>query len=148
MTNIKSQHYRDQAKVFDDANITLQQIIEAGEHALVTMYRGKTIDTLNELRLMRFCQKVGSSISSVKPQTLPPTSFAASYHSLRVYHQVQEWKGNKLPPEDWGWRLCNSHYVPIMTDKPVALAHIKDCSSMRCTCRKSGKDCTLACSEC
>ena len=29
----------------------------------------------------------------VSPESLPPTSAAASFHSLRVYHQVQVWRG-------------------------------------------------------
>ena len=32
----------------------------------------------------------------VEPQTLPPTPAAAKFHSLRVYYQVNEWKGNSL----------------------------------------------------
>ena len=28
------------------------------------------------------------------PQTIPPMSGAANYHSVRVYRQVQEWKGS------------------------------------------------------
>ena len=41
---------------------------------------------------------IGSLKSSkvVEPQTLPRTPVAAKFHSLRVYYQVNECKGNSL----------------------------------------------------
>jgi len=58
---------------------------------------------LDSLSHKRFCEKVASKTSHVKPQSLPPTSAAAKYHSLRLYLQVQEWKGSAdgLHPTDW-----------------------------------------------
>ncbi|KAJ8416228.1 hypothetical protein AAFF_G00382500 [Aldrovandia affinis] len=43
------------------------------------------------------------NIKAVKQQ-LGPT--AAKYHSLRVYYQVQQWKGtvDELLPQEWGWK--------------------------------------------
>ena len=37
----------------------------------------------------------------------PPTSAAAVYHCLRVYHQAQQWRDVALPPQDWGWKLAD-----------------------------------------
>ena len=57
-------------------------------------------------------------MKSLDPATLPPTKSSASFHSLRVYLQVQQWKQEKclLDPECWGWeRKCDS-LTPIMTD--------------------------------
>ena len=99
-----SLYFHNQAKVFNDTQSAQQQIVAAGENALVIIYGGKVGDTLNKFRLIKFCQKVGSSTSTVQPQTLLPTSNAALYHSLHVYHQVQEWKGNKVCAVDWGWK--------------------------------------------
>jgi hypothetical protein len=86
----------------DFSVIDQQSIISAGEKALVTVCHGNEGETLNTLRVRRFTQKVAESRSVVEPASLPPTSASARYHILRVYHQVQSWKGEALPPEEWG----------------------------------------------
>ena len=60
---------------------------------LVCLYNGKSGEALACLRYRRYCQNVATNISQVQPQNLPPTSAAATYHGLRVYFQVQQWKG-------------------------------------------------------
>ena len=70
---------------------------------LVSLYNGKQGEQLDSLRYKRFCEKVATNVSHVHPQTLPPTSAAAKYHSLHVYFQVQEWKGSDLNLLEWGW---------------------------------------------
>jgi len=59
----------------------------AGENALVCLYNGQPGETLDTLRLQRFCQ-VSTSIVIVEPRPLPPTSASAKQHCLRVYVQV------------------------------------------------------------
>ena len=39
----------------------------------------------------------------VSPDKFPPSSEAAAHESLRLYHQIQAWMGQDLPPEEWGW---------------------------------------------
>ena len=97
-----SSMFREQAKVFHSNSASTHDVIDAGEKALVLVYNGMSTDTLDSLRHKRFCEKVASKTSHVKPQSLPPTSAAAKYHSLRVYLQVQEWKGSaaELNPID------------------------------------------------
>ena len=85
--------------------------------------------------------------SHIQPQSLPPTSAAASYHSMRVYHQFIQWKGKEkqVTAEEWGWRFNDDgKLVPIMTQLQPALEAflrvvrcncLSDCSSMRCTCK-------------
>ena len=122
-------------------------------------YNGKLTDTLDSLRHKRFCEKVASKTSHVKPQSLPPTSAAAKYHSLRVYLQVQEWKGSAggLHPTDWGWKECEEGFVPLQTSLPPAPEHLlkvircncqTDCSTLRCSCKKHNIECTPACGNC
>ncbi|KAG1667944.1 Ribosome biogenesis protein WDR12 [Nymphon striatum] len=88
-----SAHFRDQANVFDRQAASTDDAIEAGEKALACLYNGNPGESLNVVRHKRFCQKVASNTSHVQPQSLPPTSAAAKHHSLRVYYQVQQWKG-------------------------------------------------------
>lgn len=154
-----SQHFHEQAKVFDAQSASLEGVTAAGEQALVSVYNRKTGETLDTLRYKRFCEKVATNTSHVKPQSLPPTSAAAKYHSLRVYFQVQQWKGSgdELLPVEWGWRESDGGLMPVLTDLPPAPDELlrvircncqSDCSSLRCSCRKHNVKCSLACGNC
>ena len=122
------------------------------------LYKGNHREDLNSLRYKRFCEKAATSTSHVQPQSLPPTSSAAKYHSLRVYYQIQEQKGfgDKIRPEEWGW-IKMKEFVPVQTDlapAPQELLRVircnckSDCSSSRCTCKKHGMECSAACGNC
>ena len=80
--------FRDCAAEFMKPSASKEEIGGAGERALVCVYGGKPHQSLNDLRYHRFCMRVASSKAEVTPQSLPPTSAAAHYHSLRVYCQV------------------------------------------------------------
>ncbi len=150
-----SGHFRERAKVFNES-ASSQDIIAAGEQVLVSIYNGKPGEILDSLR---FCEKVATNTTQVQPQTLPPTSAAAKYHSLRVYLQIQhlQWKGHELQPEEWGWRVCEGGLMPMHTDLPPASDELQriircncqtDCGSMRCTCKKHNVKCSPACGNC
>ena len=152
-----SEYFRKQAAVFRNEKAKKCDIIHAGENALVCLYNGKPGEKLDTLRLEHFYQKVSSCTSFVQPHTLPPTSSSAKYHSLHVYHQVQQWNGIDMKAEEWGWKVCDGKMLPLQTDlKPAPdylLEAIKcncktDCGTRRCTCRKYGLDCSPACGEC
>lgn len=153
-----NERFRHQALVFLEQNSRKTDIEKAGEAALVALYGGGQTNNINSLRFEKFCQKVAANISFVHPQTLPPTASAAKYHSYRVYYQVQEWTGRMgLNPLDWGWHVENKQLVPTTMDLPPAPPSLQniircscktDCTSARCSCRKHGLDCSLACKEC
>ena len=112
-------------------------------------------DTLNNLCLQIFHRKVSSSTACVHPRSLPPTSAAAHYHSLRVYHQVQVWFGADLPAEGWGWVIQGNTMTPVATDQPPAPSSLLEsvnceagCTTRRCGCRKYVLGCSLACGGC
>ena len=90
---MKDAQFQEQAEVFNDKDATKSDIIVAGEKSLVCLYNGRSEESLDSLRYSRFCQKITTGTSFVQPECLPPTSAAAVYHSLRVYHQVQQWRG-------------------------------------------------------
>ena len=68
-----------------------KDIIRAGEEAIIDMYTGK--GTLSSLRYQTFCKKVLVNNKVLEARSLPPTSAAAKYHTMRVYCQVLERKG-------------------------------------------------------
>ena len=134
-------------------------IISAGETALCTLYGAQAGEGLDALRYRRFYEKVSKSSATVQLHSLPPTSAAASYHSARVYLQVQQWmgKGDDMEPEEWGWLRVRNRLEPRMTDlQPAPEALLKvvrctckhHCDKRRCSCKKRGLDCSVACGEC
>ena len=64
-------------------------VAEAGEKAPVTIYNGKSTNTMNTLQYQQYWDKMALSSSHIQPQTLPPTSEAAKYPSLHVYLQFK-----------------------------------------------------------
>uniref|UniRef100_A0A8D8REL5 Uncharacterized protein n=1 Tax=Cacopsylla melanoneura TaxID=428564 RepID=A0A8D8REL5_9HEMI len=71
--------------------------------------------------------------------------------------QDQQWLGNNLPPQDWGWTMKGDVLVPNQTEDPPApqvllqtifCRFMKDCSSGKCSCRKAMLSCNTACSHC
>ena len=90
------------ASVFDRADAKREEIISVGEKAMLILFNSASTESLNSLRYSKCCQKVAPGNVCLQPENLPPTSSAASFHSLRVYLQVKEWKRNQLQPQDWG----------------------------------------------
>ena len=93
---------------------TSKEISTAGEQALVILYNGTPVESLDSLRYKCFYEKVSMNTSCIHPQTLPPTLAAAKYHSLHVYFQILEWKGSgdKIRPLDWGWKKSDGKLMP------------------------------------
>lgn len=151
--------FQEKAKVFRDANKKKEVIIAAGEKAIVLAHKGLPKDNLDNLRLLRFHQKVNSSTVFVQPQVLPPTSAAAKFHSMRVYLQVQQWmgQGDQLKPEDCGWYEKDAKYLPVTTYIDAAPSDLLEvvrcnckmgCSTKQCSCRKHGLECSTGCGQC
>lgn len=151
-------HFRKQAEVFMNT-VPREQVLSAGEEAITCLYGGRAGEGLDTLRHRRFCEKVSASTSSVQVHSLPPTSASASYHSARVYFQIHEWidEQDGLDPEEWGWVRVQDRLEPRMMDLPAAPEDLlkvvrcgckTDCNSRRCTCKKHGLECSVACGEC
>ena len=145
--------------MFESPQSMPAQIDQAEESALVTIYNGKNGDTLNALRYKKYCEKVATSLSQVDPKSLPPTTEASSFHSKRVFLQINQWKDPEcdMQPEEWGWTCTATGLHPIATKKPPAPAELlkiircnctTDCSSARCSCQKHGMRCSMACGQC
>ena len=53
---------------------------------------GKANNSLDQIRLYKFNQKIASNNKVVQPEYFCPTSDATGFHSFRVYYQVKSWK--------------------------------------------------------
>ena len=60
----------------------------------------------------------------------------------------------KLSPESYGWKKCSGRYIPLQGFEEVCPKEIASllscrckmhCSSLACSCRKSGVKCTELC---
>ena len=88
--------------MFDQIGQAKEEIIVAGRRVLVSLYGGAKEEGLDVLRYRRFGDKIAKGTSHVEPRTMPLTSAAAMYHSLRVYYHVMYWqgKGDSMKPEE------------------------------------------------
>lgn len=156
---LSNKSFRDSAAIFGDKLASLDDIVAAGERALLILYGCPDVSNLDTARKLIFHRKVSTATTFVHPQELPPTQAAAKYHSLRVYCQVQIWLGNPVDPLRLGWKLQdNEVFAPIKTDLPAAPSQllkiikcscrIDGCDSEKCTCKKNGLECTIACRTC
>ena len=89
------QSFYDTADTFLNPESSKQDIIAQGEKAMLWIYgeSDTEINSLDALRYRKFQTKTATSVAAVQLKSLPPTSAATANHSLRVYYQVQEWKG-------------------------------------------------------
>ena len=115
--NAKEQ-FEETAEVFGTPNREKEEISAAVEKIIAIQYKADPNICLNTTRLHMFTEKVTKSVIAVNPEKHSPTSAAAKFHSYRIYHQVQGWKGVDLNPLEWGWRKQDDVLLPIKTDLP------------------------------
>jgi hypothetical protein len=118
----------------------------------------KTTSSLNTHRHACFEKAVAKTPMHTRLQlsALPPTSTFAREHSLRTYHQVQDWLDNHLSPCEWGWKLHNNELHPVLTKQPPAPAKLLNLISCNCKtgcerscgCKKAGLKCSVLCGHC
>jgi len=144
------------ASVFYEEDQLQSNIDAAGGIALAILYGCADLDSGREYK---FKEKVLSTSNYVPPERLPPTSDAARFHSRRVYHQVQEWRGNSLDPKEWGWlrnestrqlrpQRMEQAAAPACLLKVIRCKCTGRCDRNTCTCRKNVLKCTSACGIC
>lgn len=150
---------KSSAKVFSSPKNDTAVIEDAGCKAMIALFSGKPGDNLSAMRYSSLCKKVGSAKTFVTPERLPPTSSATKYHALRSYLQVMLWmdKGGAMDTTEWGWESQSNSLVPVMMDTaPAPEALLKmihcnctgGCSTLRCSCRKHGLNCSRVCGPC
>lgn len=148
-----------QAEIFCKQFATKEEIIDAGEQAMILLFKGKAGQKLNVVRYEKYKEKIATETSNVLAKRLPPTESATAYHSLRAYFQIQTWmqQNKELDPLDYGWKETNNRFTPILTNLPPApsklLSAIRcgckgSCDTRRCSCKDVELPCTTACKHC
>ena len=157
----ESADFRAMAHVFSIPDKERNEIVETGHKLLFSLYSSHDECDLDELRYSVFSKKALSGSSAVEPKSIPPTKAATEQHSLRVYHQTQTWMLLDLDPCKWGWNIISRNntkiLAPVMTTNSIAPDYLmctircsckSGCRSGRCSCKKNGISCTLACVNC
>ena len=138
--------------------VSKESLIQYGEQALVCLYKGTLGQSVNSVRMSSCVEKVANTAMYIDPKHLPPTSDAVKLHSLRVFLQIHEWKGdNALDPLEWGWEHVDNKLYPITTDRALAPDYIMKvvrcmcttwCKTLACSCMKVGFEFSSSCSTC
>ena len=79
----REESFRRLTKILNNPTSS-KDVISAGERLVLIVYGAKGDTTLDKLGLTKFCEKIASSMKVVFPESLPPTSAAASFYSLRA----------------------------------------------------------------
>lgn len=143
-------------QVFKNEHASADEVADAGEKFLLALYGSKDKENngLDKYRYQCFLKAVTKSKFNLA--SLPPTSAAARQHSLRTYHQVQQWYGCSKKAEEWGWKKTQTGITPITTLKdpaPKTLLTFLSCKcktncGKACGCRKAGLKCSIICGFC
>ena len=94
--------FREQAELSRSMKSSKSQVIAADEKVMTIVLKGKQSDHLDNMRYQRFQELITTGKKAIHPNMLPPKCAATKYHSVRVFHQVQQWQGNTLQVGDWG----------------------------------------------
>ncbi|GBO15492.1 hypothetical protein AVEN_117103-1 [Araneus ventricosus] len=133
-------------EIFKNPDITPEAVVDARNRFLVTLYgypiSASDTPSLNNVRYKCFMKSSFNKSSNIA--SFPPTEAAAHQHSLRIYHQIQHWLGNKKRPEDWGLEITIGVLQPVKTLKlPASDSSLRKISynckkgcTENCSCRK------------
>lgn len=143
---------------FKNPYANVSHLVELGEKFILYWYGGRKSKDLNSFRYIKYTQLVARQnlFNNFELEVLPPTSDAAKLHIKRVYFQVQEWLGNNVNPENWGWIKNKNCLEPEkMSQKcaPEFILNILFCNcktncSKLCSCKKYNLRCTTSCIHC
>lgn len=104
--------YTEHLDVFVKNDSSKEEIEAAGQALIAHRYNCKL--PLNTARTVLYNSKCTTAKKKVNLASLPPTEDAAKLHSLRAYHQIQEWQGNVLPPLMYGCKCKNNKCSMLM----------------------------------
>lgn len=126
--------------------------MEIAEKFMLRLYGAKTGIPSNQFRLMSYQRAIARRDPGRKEFdlcTILLTAGASQQHGLRVYLQVQEWLGNELNPEKWGWYKAEDEdmFRPVPTLQKAAPDHLL--KMLFCTCANTcGPRCPCGQSRC
>ena len=85
----KGECFQEDILLFLEKDFSKAEIKGAGERLMVSLCGEKVNNSMDQIRLYKFHQKVASNNKVAQPEYLCPTSDAAGFHSFRVCYQMQ-----------------------------------------------------------
>ena len=85
----KCDQLMDHASPFMDETQIHESVKKHGQVCLEKLYNFESGTSFDFERAPRFSSKVASRLAYLPPESLPPAVDSATYHSYRMYHQVQ-----------------------------------------------------------
>jgi len=146
-----------QFKIFTSVNYSQKEIEVAGLKATLALYGGRKNESIANLCARIMSENFLNSSVFVGPEKLPPTEGSLKYHSYRTYHQIMTWMREEMNGENWGWYIRDSKIFPgtmdhtYAPDKLLKVVHCScktGCTTLQCTCKRSGLSCTYICGTC
>ncbi|KAJ8873375.1 hypothetical protein PR048_027011 [Dryococelus australis] len=157
---IEDSNIRKLVDPFNTTGISQDEVAAAGEAFMVCLYGGNRHDSLNITHLKLYMRIIGRKPTSANQlfdwSVLPPTTAASREHSIRVYLQMQLWRGVPLSPSEWAWKIVNGEHTPVPTlqfaapeiiMKQMSCNYISDCERS-CSCRRASLKCSSMCGHC
>lgn len=142
---------------FKKHDLSHETVFENGKSVILAFYTDSRAKTLTALRYETFTRLTAKKTHTATTlASLPPTAEAARQHLYRVYLQVQQWLGNELSPENWGWKRVGDVLMPVQTTNDPAPQNLlkmifcqckKECKAT-CSCLKAGIPCSFICGSC
>ena len=86
----KDERFQQDILLLLEKGVSKAEKEEAGERLLVSLYGGKVNNSLNQIHLYKFHQKIASNNKVVQPEYLCPTSDAAGFQKIEL--EGQKWK--------------------------------------------------------
>lgn len=116
------------------------------------------IDRLTLIRKKKYGKMIMTS-SRIEPSLSPPSSTAAFFYDLRVYHQLKVWQhllNSDMESLKRGLQMKANFFIPILTDEKPGLQYFLRVRRCNCTelCdkwwsyRKAGLKHSVSCKEC
>ena len=135
------------AFLLTDNDCAIKDITDAGEWIILKLYGNHKSKTLDELRVLTYRKKLlsKSAKNKIDPRSLPPSSNAAKYYTLRVYHTLQEWGEHSLDPKMYGFFDFDAK---LEAPENLLKTIISNCSKSACQSgKRSCKNFPLYCNE-
>ena len=120
MRSVKTTGGLTSGRMFESATPTVEELVTAGEQAIVCVHGGNIGENLDDLQYKCFIEKVASSAGYIQGNNLPPTSAAAHYHSLRSNSEKDPRKLSKTTAMFRRW--LTSQHQPICCWSSVVTA--------------------------
>ena len=139
---------------FGETSVLSEHDINVAEEYLVKCYNGVksicSVKTFDELRLLTKSTKI------IGLDQLPPTSAVIRKHIRRAYFDIRHdltllEEPPQLDPLDFGWRECDSVFLPDKNLNPIPDEKLKlcgcagKCENAKCNCKKSSQICVIYC---